>query len=66
MDAGERSRRRRAVSRAVFDTLESRKLLAATLPEGFAEALVVGGLTSPTSMDFAPDGRQRSSLKAAR
>jgi glucose/arabinose dehydrogenase len=31
--------------------------LAATLPSGFSETLVAGGLSSPTAMDFAPDGR---------
>src|SRR5438270_9916892 len=30
---------------------------AATLPAGFAETQVANGLTSPTAMDFAPDGR---------
>src|SRR5260370_18184314 len=30
---------------------------AATLPVGFAETLVASGLASPTTMDFAPDGR---------
>jgi glucose/arabinose dehydrogenase len=30
---------------------------AATLPAGFSETLVANGLSSPTSMDFAPDGR---------
>ncbi|HYG82020.1 MAG TPA: PQQ-dependent sugar dehydrogenase, partial [Pyrinomonadaceae bacterium] len=30
---------------------------AATLPAGFAEPLVAGGLSSPTAMAFAPDGR---------
>src|SRR5829696_8108684 len=30
---------------------------AATLPAGFTEALVTGGLSSPTAMQFAPDGR---------
>ncbi len=30
---------------------------AATLPAGFAETLVAGGLSSPTAMAFAPDGR---------
>ena len=29
----------------------------ATLPAGFSETLVTNGLSSPTSMDFAPDGR---------
>src|SRR5688572_16451405 len=30
---------------------------AATLPNGFSETLVAGGLTNPTAMAFAPDGR---------
>ena len=30
---------------------------AATLPAGFAETPVAGGLASPTAMAFAPDGR---------
>jgi glucose/arabinose dehydrogenase len=30
---------------------------AATVPPGFSEGLVASGLTSPTAMQFAPDGR---------
>jgi glucose/arabinose dehydrogenase len=30
---------------------------AATLPSGFTETLVASGLSSPTAMQFAPDGR---------
>jgi len=30
---------------------------AATLPTGFSETMVSSGLSSPTAMDFAPDGR---------
>ena len=30
---------------------------AATLPAGFTEAQIAGGLASPTAMQFAPDGR---------
>jgi glucose/arabinose dehydrogenase len=30
---------------------------AATIPAGFTEALVASGLSSPTAMQFAPDGR---------
>jgi len=30
---------------------------AATLPIGFAEAQVAAGITNPTAMAFAPDGR---------
>src|SRR4026209_506757 len=29
----------------------------ATVPAGFSESLFVNGLSSPTAMDFAPDGR---------
>jgi glucose/arabinose dehydrogenase len=32
-------------------------LSAATLPAGFTEALVASGLSNPTAMQFAPDGR---------
>lgn len=32
-------------------------LKAATLPAGFTETLVTSGLTNPTAMSFAPDGR---------
>ena len=32
-------------------------LRAATLPAGFTETLVGGGLSSPTAMEIAPDGR---------
>lgn len=35
----------------------NRVTTAATLPAGFTETLVANGLSSPTSMDFAPDGR---------
>jgi glucose/arabinose dehydrogenase len=31
--------------------------VAATLPSGFTESVVVTGLSSPTAMEFAPDGR---------
>ena len=30
---------------------------AATLPAGFSETLIANGLSNPTAMDFAPDGR---------
>src|SRR3954454_25395822 len=30
---------------------------AATLPTGFTDSPVVSGLTNPTDMEFAPDGR---------
>ena len=32
-------------------------LSGATLPAGFTETLIASGLSSPTAMDFAPDGR---------
>ncbi len=32
-------------------------LKAATLPAGFTESLLAGGISSPTAMSFAPDGR---------
>jgi glucose/arabinose dehydrogenase len=32
-------------------------LRAATLPAGFTETLVAGGLSNPTAMEIAPDGR---------
>src|SRR4051812_46812528 len=32
-------------------------LCAATLPEGFAETLVTGGIADPTAMALFPDGR---------
>jgi glucose/arabinose dehydrogenase len=32
-------------------------LYAATLPSGFTETMIANGLSSPTAMDFAPDGR---------
>src|SRR5689334_15863427 len=30
---------------------------AATLPNGFTETIFAGGLSNPTAMEFAPDGR---------
>jgi glucose/arabinose dehydrogenase len=30
---------------------------AATLPAGFSETMIAGGLSRPTAMDFTPDGR---------
>jgi glucose/arabinose dehydrogenase len=44
---------------------------AATLPPNFARSQVVGGLTSPTAMEFAPDGRlfvaeQRGTLRVVK
>lgn len=40
----------------VAEGLEIR-LTPTTLPAGFAEVAVVSGLTNPTAMEFAPDGR---------
>jgi glucose/arabinose dehydrogenase len=37
---------------------------AAVLPPGFTESLVAGGLTNPTAMEFAPDGRLFVCLQA--
>jgi glucose/arabinose dehydrogenase len=39
-----------------LEPLEDR-LVPSTLPPGFAETPLVSGLTLPTSMEFAPDGR---------
>ncbi len=39
-----------------LEALEDRLNLA-VLPVGFTESLVTGGLTNPTAMEFAPDGR---------
>jgi glucose/arabinose dehydrogenase len=41
----------------VLTTLCGPTVNAATLPAGFTEALVASGLSSPTAMQFAPDGR---------
>lgn len=35
----------------------NRRAVATTLPSGFTETLFVNGLSSPTAMEFAPDGR---------
>jgi glucose/arabinose dehydrogenase len=37
--------------------LSARASLAATLPSGFSESVVASGISSPTAMEFAPDGR---------
>ena len=47
-------RRRRAHALAV-ESLESRTLF--TLPSGFAQTTFASGLSAPTAMAFAPDGR---------
>src|SRR5262245_50234077 len=53
-------RRRRAVPgrglRPRIEALEGRLTLS-TLPAGFTETTVVSGLSAPTAMEFAPDGR---------
>ncbi len=46
---------RRFLPRA--EALDDRTLPATVLPPGFAESPVAGGLTLPTAMEFAPDGR---------
>jgi len=40
-----------------FTVLLNQSAKAATLPTGFTESQVAGGLASPTAMAFAPDGR---------
>src|SRR5438477_11284210 len=58
------SRKRRSVHRTVrhhvvrprIEALEDRLTLTA-LPTGFTESTVVAGLSAPTAMEFAPDGR---------
>jgi glucose/arabinose dehydrogenase len=47
---------RRVGMGSAFESLESRTLFA-TAPAGFAAELVTSGLSNPTAMDFAPDGR---------
>ncbi len=42
---------------AVVAMLVQSPLHAATVPPGFTETLVASGLSSPTAMQFAPDGR---------
>src|SRR4051812_38043110 len=52
--------RRRATRRPAFrPRLEAmeRRVTPTTLPTGFVEAPVVSGLSAPTAMDLAPDGR---------
>lgn len=46
------------LSLAVFFILSGSNLIsAATVPSGFTDSVVVNGLSSPTAMAFAPDGR---------
>src|SRR3954471_7943586 len=42
--------------RATIEDLEARQMLA-KVTAGFTDSLYVGGLTRPTAMSFAPDGR---------
>ncbi|HEY6189766.1 MAG TPA: PQQ-dependent sugar dehydrogenase [Pyrinomonadaceae bacterium] len=46
-----------AASFALIITISQLPARAATLPTGFTETLVASGLTNPTAMAFAPDGR---------
>src|SRR5690349_12977223 len=48
---------RRARFRPCLEELERREVLSTALPPGFAESNVISGLSSPTAMEFAPDGR---------
>ena len=62
------SRARPLVLLFVTCALAGNPALAATVPPGFSETLVVGGLADPTAMQFAPDGRlfvceQRGTLR---
>src|SRR4051812_40989282 len=52
-------RTRPAKSRASLPRVEGLevRVTPTTLPAGFTEAAVVSGLTNPTAMEFAPDGR---------
>ncbi|HEX8141886.1 MAG TPA: PQQ-dependent sugar dehydrogenase [Pyrinomonadaceae bacterium] len=46
-----------AIIALIIITVGPLSLQAATLPAGFTETLVSSGLSSPTAMAFAPDGR---------
>ena len=48
--------RRRVTLLPRFEALEAR-CTPTTLPAGFTEATIATGLTAPTAMEFAPDGR---------
>ena len=45
------------VFRPQVELLEERAMLTTTLPAGFTETTVATGITSPTAMEFSPDGR---------
>jgi autotransporter-associated beta strand protein len=53
-----RARQARSITRRPvgFEALEDRLVLTVLLP-GFTETLFAGGLSAPTAMEFAPDGR---------
>src|SRR5918993_1545393 len=46
----------RAVSRVHVEGLESRRLMAISLPAQFEETVFADGIDMPISMEFAPDG----------
>jgi glucose/arabinose dehydrogenase len=48
---------RRAILCIALSVLAVGPVSGATLPPGFSETLVAGGLTAPTAMAIAPDGR---------
>jgi glucose/arabinose dehydrogenase/endogenous inhibitor of DNA gyrase (YacG/DUF329 family) len=54
-----RPRRRTVPRRDLLPRIEEMevRLTPSTLPAGFTETTVVSGLSAPTAMDFAPDGR---------
>ena len=51
------ARQRKAFRPEALDGLEKREVLAAVLPVGFNESVVVVGLSAPQHIDIAPDGR---------
>src|SRR4051794_37884268 len=53
---GRRRSSSRSTSRFALEALEDR-VTPTTLPPGFIETNVVSGLSNPTAMEFAPDGR---------
>ena len=52
----QRARHQRKNTALRLETLEDR-LTPTTLPAGFSEVTFAGGITAPTAMEFAPDGR---------